>query len=512
MNVTYLGHAGLRIETSRATILVDPWFSPEGAYQASWFQYPENQHLISPDLFTPTAIAISHEHLDHVDPWFLRQVPSHVPIIIPRYPSPALRRKVEAARPGNIVEVAPWVSVRVAEGTSLFFVSEDSPMNHDSAMVIVGDGYTFLNLNDARLSAVGLRNIRAKVGGGLDLLALQGSGASWYPMVYHFSDERKREISQGQRLAKFAYVLKAVRVVEPAMVLPFAGPPCFLDPELVQYNTEMVDGYFPEQHKVAEWLTDKGVSNTVVLRPGDAWNIQTRRKTSDPQWVDFEPSDRNAYLAAYAQRRRSLIESVRSRYPSPATSLWEPFREYFLRLLEMSPYFNRKINMRVGFQVTGQGGGEWTVDFRECHQGVERSLEGCAYRYQFESRWLPPILSGEVPWEDFFLSLRYRAWRDPDTYNDHLLSLLKFADPNALKAVEDYELSLNAEETFVLQVDDATYQVQRFCPHAGHDLRDTAEVVPGRALRCLSHYYTFDLESGRCLNSACMPLRTKRIV
>ena len=122
---------------------------------------------------------------------------------------------------------------------------------------------------------------------------------------------------------------------------------------------------FPEQHKVAEWLADKGVPNTVVLRPGDAWDIQARRKTSDRQWVDFEPSNRSAYLAAYAQRRISLIESVQSRYPSPATSLWEPFREYFLRLLEMSPYFNRKINMRVGFQVTGPGGGEWTVDFRE---------------------------------------------------------------------------------------------------------------------------------------------------
>ncbi len=48
LRVTHLGHAGLKIETSGTTILVDPWFSPEGAFQASWFQYPDNAHLITP--------------------------------------------------------------------------------------------------------------------------------------------------------------------------------------------------------------------------------------------------------------------------------------------------------------------------------------------------------------------------------------------------------------------------------------------------------------------------------
>ena len=46
MNITYLGHAGLKIETRRATVVIDPWLSPEGAFQASWFQYPDNHHLV----------------------------------------------------------------------------------------------------------------------------------------------------------------------------------------------------------------------------------------------------------------------------------------------------------------------------------------------------------------------------------------------------------------------------------------------------------------------------------
>ena len=105
MKVTALGHAGLKAETSKATLLMDPWFSPEGAFQASWFQFPDNSHLLSPELLSPTAIAVSHEHLDHIDPWFLSKVPATVPVIIPRYPSPVLKQKImkpaEVTTPAN---------------------------------------------------------------------------------------------------------------------------------------------------------------------------------------------------------------------------------------------------------------------------------------------------------------------------------------------------------------------------------------------------------------------------
>lgn len=84
MIITALGHAGLDVRTSNARVLIDPWLSPEGAFQAAWFQYPDNSHLLTESLLRPTAIVISHEHLDHVDPWFLSHVPRDIPAIIPR--------------------------------------------------------------------------------------------------------------------------------------------------------------------------------------------------------------------------------------------------------------------------------------------------------------------------------------------------------------------------------------------------------------------------------------------
>jgi UDP-MurNAc hydroxylase len=506
MRVASLGHAGLRIETAGGTILADPWFSPEGAFQASWFQFPDNRHLLSPDLLEPRAIVISHEHRDHIDPWFLARVAPHVPVIVPRYPSPVLRRKIESAGRREIVEVPPLQRHQLFDGASVFFVSEESPMNHDSAMVLEADAQSLLNLNDARLSPVQFRAIRAQVGGTVDLFTFQGAGASWFPMCYEYPKERKSLLSASKRAAKLAYTARAMRIVEPVMGAPFAGPPCFLDPRLFQFNAEMDEGIFPDQQQVADLLAAGGIENTVVLLPGDAWDLEARTKDPDPAWDGYSLRDRLPYLERYAARRREHVDAVIAAHPEPADSLWEPFCDYFERLLAISPYFNRGIGMRVGFDVAGPGGGQWSVDFRPGSEGVLQTLEGCGYIHRFESRWLPPILVGTVPWEDFFLSLRFSAWRDPDVYNDHLLGLLKFADRHALAEVEAFETSRLGGELITIHAEGRTYQVERYCPHAGNDLLETGEVLPGRILRCLAHHYEFELDTGRCVNGTYGPL------
>jgi len=507
MRITALGHAGLKVETSNATILLDPWMSPEGAFQGAWQQFPDNSHLITDELLRPDAIVISHEHLDHVDPWFLARVAPEVPVFIPHYPSPTLTEKILAAGPRRIVEAREWETVEVVPGVSLFFVSEP-PMNHDSAMVLQAEGYSLLNMNDARLFPVQLRQIRQRVGGRVDFFTLQGAGASWYPMCYGYPPEEHRVHSRKKRMSKFAYCQKVMQVLEPVVGLAFAGPPAFLDDELFHHNAEMSEGgIFPDQAQVVDWLATRGIDNTVVLLPGDAWDVSTRTKHADPQWATFSFSHRDAYLRDYAEQRRDAIQAVRARYPAPAASLWEPFRQYFTNLLALSPYFNERIAMRVGFEITGPGGGDWSVDFRPEHQGVHEGLEGCGYTYRLESRWLVPILDGRTPWEDFFLTLRFEARRNPDLYNDHLLGLLKFADREALDAVEAFESTPKSDERITVHSEGQRYSVSRYCPHAGSDLLLAGEVLPGGILRCLAHHYDFDLRSGACLTGTCPALK-----
>ena len=506
MRITALGHAGFRVDTRGARLLLDPWLSPEGAFQASWFQYPDNAHVLPLALERPTAIVLSHEHLDHVDPWFLARVPRDVPAVIPRYPSPALRDKVLGAGRRPIVEAEPWRAVEVAPGTTVFFACEASPMNHDAAIIVVGaDGHAFLDLNDARLFPMQLREIRSRVGGTVHAMALQGAGASWYPLCYRYPAERRRELSRQKRLAKFSYVARALAVVEPTIGLPSAGPPCFLDPALAVHNAERAEGIFPDQGQLADWLGAQGHRDVAVLLPGDVWDTAARHREADPAWRGFTLGD-PAYLAEYARRRRPEIAAVMARHPEPTGSLRAQFHAYFERLLRLSPYFDDRIGMRVGFEVTGTGGGAWSVGFRAGDRTIRDGVADGAYVYRLESRWLAPILAGTVAWEDFLLSLRFEARRDPDRYNDHLLGLLKFAHAGSLDAVERFEISMASDERMTVHAEGRTHRVSRYCPHAGNDLLETGEVLPGGILRCLAHHYDFDLTTGECLNGHCPAL------
>ena len=202
-------------------------------------------------------------------------------MIIPRYPSDGLAHKVAAGGVREMIRVSPWESVEPAEGLRVFFVSEESPMNHDSAMVIIGDGQCLLNMNDARLSPSQLRSIRAEVGGTVHAFALQAAGASWCPICYEYPAERMREISLRKRLAKLSYAARVTRIVEPGVALPFAGPPCFLDEELFENNRHLGDeGIFPDQGQAATWLGDRGVTNAEVLLPGDVWHLDEGTKVA----------------------------------------------------------------------------------------------------------------------------------------------------------------------------------------------------------------------------------------
>lgn len=509
MIITSLGHAGLELDHRGARLQMDPWLSPMGAFQASWFQWPDNSHLFD-RLAVPQAVAISHEHLDHVDPWWLARLPKNTPVYVPRYPLGVVCKKILASRLTDIREIGPWQEIEVIPGVHLSFVTERSPLNHDAAMIVRTAEHVLVNTNDARLCPLQLREIRAKVGH-IDLLALQGSGASWYPMAYHYSAEQKKQLSLRKRMAKLGYVLQAIRAAEPGLALPFAGPPAFLDPELFHLNQEMEEGIFPDHEQVTNWLLSRDLENVRFLYPGDRLVLSTREIERDPHWSGFSYQDRDRHLAAYAGRRQAQIAAVKAPYPLPETNLWPSFRAYFEELLTYSPYFNAKIGMKVGFEVLGPGGGNWSVDFRPQSIGVHDNLEGIEYKYTFESRWLPSILERRVGWEDFFLSCRMRAWRDPDLYNDYLLGILKFADPAALAAVEAWETTPRDQQTITVRSSNRIFEVQRFCPHAGQDLLEVGEIHPGDIIRCNGHHFEFDLASGACVNGKAQPLATRLV-
>src|SRR4051794_2721051 len=105
LSVTFLGHAGLALDADGFKLLADPWFARTGAFLGSWHQFPRNDHLDRPELFDVDWVAVSHEHLDHMDSSVLTRLPARTRVLIPRYPSPEFRNRLIAAGVARVVEL-----------------------------------------------------------------------------------------------------------------------------------------------------------------------------------------------------------------------------------------------------------------------------------------------------------------------------------------------------------------------------------------------------------------------
>ncbi|NUP50943.1 MAG: MBL fold metallo-hydrolase [Catenulispora sp.] len=520
--VTSLGHAGLRVEASGLKLLCDPWLSPGGAFLGSWFQFPDNSHLRTvPGLLDADWVAVSHEHLDHMDLAFLAALPAGVRVVIPKYPAPTCRNRLTAAGVRHVIELEAWRRLPLnTRGDWLTVIPEQSPMCHDAAFLIVADGVSIMHTNDARISLAQTRRAMAEAGGPLDLMAVQMSGASWHPICYDYPPEIVAKICADKRGNKFKAVTRLVRSAKPRLVLPYAGPPCFLDPTLAHHNAQIPEpGIFPDQAQATAWLRDRiPGQETLLMLPGDSVQLASTSHgvTRDAHWEGFAYDDSVAvanHLEAYAASRAQEIADVWAAHPDPAagSGLAERFAEHFTRLGGMNSYFLDRIAMTVRFDVSGADGGMWDVQLGPERTVVnldpkDRSNEAVQYKLTMEARWLEAVLSGEARWEDLFLSLRFQSWRCPDVYNDYLVGLLKHADVDALQAVQDYETKRDPNEMVTLQSGDRTFEVTRYCPHAGEDLAEGAVIentAEGPVLRCLAHNFGFSLTTGECLNARC---------
>ncbi|HEY2795058.1 MAG TPA: Rieske 2Fe-2S domain-containing protein [Micromonosporaceae bacterium] len=308
---------------------------------------------------------------------------------------------------------------------------------------------------------------------------------------------------------------RLVRATAPELAVPFAGPPCFLDDDLRKYNESLRDpGIFPDVDQAREWLAEHlPQQRWASFRPGDTVDLSSGDVECDPVSATFSyTEDLDAYLSRYADDRRNAIASVSAGLGDVGPDLAVRFGKHFSDLGTLSPYFLTRIGMTVRFEVAGPHGGNWDVRMDE--SGLAVDLTGSAaepeYTFTVEGRWLNAVLTSQIGWEDLLLSLRLSARRNPDQYNDYLIGLLKHANEPALRAVEDYETGRDTDERITVTDAAFSYEIGRYCPHAGEDLTVGAIVSDG-VLRCLAHNFEFDLNTGACRNARCEPLVSKRL-
>jgi UDP-MurNAc hydroxylase len=512
--IEFLGHSGIAVQNAGRLLLCDPWLSPRGAYNASWFQYPEYPAHGFARLLRPDAVYVSHEHPDHYDPWFLRQLPKKTVILTGRFHKKRCVRKLRQLGFERVVEldgfepfeIGPDFVVRVSVPTY-----NCAPHWFDSCALIEAGGRKIFNLNDANF-ALPAEQLREQK---IDVFFGQASPAIWYPLTYtHYSAEQRTRLIAQRRESAIESFIAAATAVRPSLAVPFAGPPCFFDPELARLFLEP-GSMFPTPPIAAERLRACSDIEVEVLKPGDrlvldgsAADLAAAQRSGagfsvvrEPAYAEFDyERDRRAYFESRREEKERIVAEEIAAVPEAPDDLFYKFQRHFVPLVRLNPFFRERIDMRVLFDVTGTHGGKWVVDFREAAADAPvYDWDGapCEYEFRLDARWVAQALRGDLSWEDVLLSLRFEARRNPDRYNQHLFTFLKMGDHAALQEIARAELAAgDPDEMFELRVDGRRYRVQRFCPHAGSDLRG-AEVVDGH-LVCPGHRWHYSLESGRC--------------
>ena len=507
MKVTFVGHAGLFVETEHGSILCDPWFNP--AFFASWFPFPSNEVVDVERIGNPTYLYLSHLHHDHFDPRFLTEhVSKDATVILPDYPLDLLERALRDLGFTRFLRTRNSQPVE-ADGLTITVTAAVAPTDGplgDSGLV-VDDGHTrIFDQNDSRpLDIEELTRL-----GHYDAHFVQFSGAIWYPMVYRFPEKMKEALARKKRQNQMARALRYIEQLGASYVVPSAGPPCFLDDDLFHLNDFDRDATntFPDQTVFLDYLEEHGHTGGRLMIPGSVATIGDGVFDVEHSMPDDDVSaifsDKRAYLEAYRERQRPTIDAIMASLPRGQVDIVASLQDWFEPLLAQADMTCVGVNGRLLLDCGEQAAVidfqqrrvyEWTGEEWDYRLGVDAALVEACVANHYED-WINQL----------FLSCRFEAERR-GPYNEYVYNFFKTLSEERVQYAEGY-YSEQSQDEQLWECDG--YRVQRRCPHLKADLTRFGTVKDG-VLTCTMHGWQFELATGRCLTSDDRRLYTEPI-
>jgi UDP-MurNAc hydroxylase len=507
LEITFLGQAGIFIETRHGSILCDPWFNP--AYFASWFPFPSNERVDRAKLANPTYLYVSHLHHDHYDPQFLRKhVSKDTMVLLPDYPIDLLERALRSlgftkfihTKNGQVVEVGGLRLMIMAMTAPI-----DGPLGDSGLMVDDGEVRIF-DQNDSRPIDIDLLNSH----GPYDAHFVQFSGAIWYPMVYQYPEKMLQALGRKKRENEMARALRYINEIDATFVVPSAGPPCFLDDHLFEFNDfdRNPANTFPDQQCFIEYMQEHERDNGRLMIPGTVATITKNsfitRHPLPVEEVQAIFTEKRAYLEAYRERQLPFIQEQKASWPRGQVDILASIKEWFEPLLEQADMTAVGVNGCVLIDCDVE---QLVLDF---HTRKVYAWQGEEWDYRFHiDRALLEycILNHEEDWiNQIFLSCRFEAERK-GAYNEYVYNFFKCLSPERLQYAEGYYAEKSSDKQLW---ETHGYRIQRRCPHLKADLTRFAKIENG-VLTCTMHGWQFELETGRCLTSEGHPLYTQAL-
>jgi UDP-MurNAc hydroxylase len=519
MRATSLGHAGILIDTVDGSIVCDPWFLP--AFFDSWCVFPRNDQL-SPELMQRIEHAdylyITHLHADHLDePWLREHIRRDIQVLVPGYPTRELERTLAALGFTNFIRTVDGEELQLTPNLTVAIHCETSITDGpggDSALVVSDGTARLVNQNDCRTNDLqALRNH-----GPVDLHWLQYSGAIWYPMVYEVPEGEMRSLVDAKVDSQFARAMRYVEAIDAAAVVPSAGPPAFLDPELWGLNVITGDelSIFPDQRSFMARLAAAGRHGILAI-PGTEIEVHhgqqpvIRHPLPETDVIDiFEHKEE--YLRRYQSDWLPIIDAHKAAWAEPTADLLTTLQAWWEPILRMAPTLCAAVGDCVVVHLTGDQAMSVVIDFPNA-QVREFAGEEHGFWFRIDRRLVETVVAQRaVDWSNaLFLSARFRAWRR-GPFNEYVYNFFKSLSVERMRQTEAEALRKLDPDRGGLADQEITfgdYVVQRTCPHRAADLAVFGE-VEGCVLTCTLHGWKFDLDTGQCLTADDRKLRVRR--
>ncbi|HEY3750304.1 MAG TPA: MBL fold metallo-hydrolase [Pseudonocardiaceae bacterium] len=485
--IRYLGHAGFVVSHAGCRILMDPWFFP--AFLDSWFPFPDNRNLLDEVVDGKfDFLYVSHAHEDHFDHRLLERLDRSVTVLVPKYRSKVMVRRFHDLGFTDVVAMEHAESKELAPGiTATMYL--DTSHKEDSGLLLDLDGFRFLDLNDCNTPM-------SELPGDIDLLAAQFSGAMWYPNCYDYPAPVMAAKVEQVRADLMDTLYRKVKITGAKAYLPSAGPACFLDPELAEFN-DRDRTIFPVWDDQVTAGFAAACPDVTVLRAGPGDDIELETATVVPASPEGSRLDED--LAAYRTRRKDEWQPFHAG-PEPTVTMAE-IESYFGTLQRWNKRFlgdfSKDIRLIAGTDNWNVRLGRLAEDF--VIEGEEPYDP--EYTLLMSPRVLRAVVDGRAGWEEALLSMRVGLHRHPDLFDLTFMSLLRYGH----QPVQTMQMLRERQNTETIERDGL--RLQRFCPHAGEDL--TFADISGGVIECPRHHWVWDARSGQCVDKGTVPLRVE---
>jgi hypothetical protein len=227
MKVTLINHSSILFKLSNSVFLTDFWNnSPAfGSWLPSAMPFYHPTYLASLSYQKNFFLVLSHAHDDHIDDYFLKKYfCKDMRIIINKFPSPSLQKRIKKMGFENIVSISD--NITVLKGFELLSIFDENVSNDDAGIAFRNKKYCIFHGNDNwfKLSKNNENKLRSFAHNRKFVYCSQTNSASGHPLIYpQFDYKQKQKNLKKKIILMIKSGLENTKKVKANFFLPYAG-------------------------------------------------------------------------------------------------------------------------------------------------------------------------------------------------------------------------------------------------------------------------------------------------